>query len=602
MTWTTSSSDHEWWRQAVVYQIYPRSFADGNGDGVGDFRGILSRIDYLDSLGIDAVWISPFYPSDLADGGYDVIDYRDVDPRIGSLEDFDRLVEGLHDRGIRVIIDIVPNHTSNNHRWFREAMESGPGSAARLRYHFRDGTGTDGNEPPTDWTSLFGGSAWSRLQDGQWYLHTFAAEQPDLNWSNPEVREEFLDILRFWADRGVDGFRVDAAHMLTKDMSDPLPSQAELDAWPRDGSHPTWDRDELRDIYAQWRAVFNSYDPPRTAVAEAAVHRSRVPMYASPETLGQSFFFDLQLADYDPERFRTIIDECLEVAAASGSSVTWVLNNHDMIRHASRYGTPFPGVNALGEPVRKHGGDWLMAGGDPVLIDAAKGLRRARAASLLLLALPGSAYLYQGEELGLQEVAEIPDSARQDPSFFRNRDVEVGRDGCRVPIPWTQSGPSFGFGDGGAHLPQPLWFGQYSVQAEDGQPESTLTLYRRALELRRALMSDDTLEWIDLGRDSGGGSGHGSRGDSGCGSERDLGHGSGCGSERDLGHGSRYDSVLAFRRANGWTVISNFGTEPVALPEGEIMVASGPVVEALPGESVPAGRTLPGETTVWLRG
>ena len=543
-------STSEWWRQAVVYQIYPRSFADANADGIGDLRGISSRIGYLATLGIDAVWLSPFYPSDLADGGYDVIDYRDVDPRIGTLADFEALVAALHEHGIRVIIDIVPNHSSNNHAWFREAVAAAPGSPERERYHFRDGTGPDGCEPPTDWRSLFGGRAWTRVADGQWYLHTFAAEQPDLNWSNPEVRAEFLDILRFWSDRGVDGFRVDAAHMLTKDMSDPLPTQAALDDHPRDGTHPTWDRDELQELYAEWRTVFNSYDPPRTAVAEAAVHRSRVPLYASPQTLGQSFFFDLQLSDYDAERFHTIIDESLEVAAASGSSVTWVLNNHDTIRHASRYGTPFPGVNAIGEPVRKHGGDWLMAGGDPVLIDAARGLRRARAATMLMLALPGSAYLYQGEELGLQEVAEIPDEQRQDPSFFRNRANEVGRDGCRVPIPWTRSGPSFGFGDGGSHLPQPLWFGGYSVEAEDGEPASTLSLYREALRLRRELLADEELAWVATGR----------------------------------------DDVLSFTRPGGWLVISHFGTEPFPLPDGEVLLSSGPI-----------GEVLPGETTVWLR-
>lgn len=544
------ASSEQWWRQAVVYQIYPRSFADANADGIGDFRGIASRIEYLAGLGIDAVWLSPFYPSDLADGGYDVIDYREVDPRIGTLADFDTLIKALHACGIRVLIDIVPNHSSNRHRWFLDAVAAGPGSPAREYYHFYDGTGPDGAQPPTDWRSLFGGPAWTRVPDGQWYLHTFAPEQPDLNWANPEVRSYFLDTLRFWADRGVDGFRVDAAHMLVKDMSHPLPTQAELEAHPLDGTHPTWDRDELQDVYAEWRTVFDSYDPPRTAVAEAAVHASRVPLYASPRTLGQSFFFDLLLCDYSAADYRRIIDDCLRVAAASGSSVTWVLDNHDTIRHASRYGTPFPGYGPGGEPLRKHGGDWLLAGGDPVLIDAARGLRRARAATLLLLALPGSAYLYQGEELGLQEVAEIPDAARQDPSFFRNRSVEVGRDGCRVPLPWTRTGSSFGFGTGGSHLPQPLWFGHYSVEAQQDDPSSTLALYRGALALRRQLRAGEALEWIDTGR----------------------------------------DDVLHFRRPNGWQIVANFGTEPFPLPPGEILLASGPVAGALPGE-----------TTAWLR-
>ena len=538
----------DWWRQAVVYEIYPRSFADSNADGIGDLRGIASRVDYLAGLGVDAIWLTPFYPSDLADGGYDVIDHRDVDPRIGTLADFDALVEALHARDIRVLIDIVPNHSSDRHPWFRQAVNEGRGSPARERYHFYDGP--DGGLPPTDWRSLFGGSAWTQLPDGQWYLHTFAAEQPDLNWASPEVRAYFLDTLRFWADRGVDGFRVDAAHMLAKDMSHPLPTQAELEAHPRDGSHPTWDRDELHDIYAEWRGVFDSYDPPRTAVAEAAVQSSRVPLYASPKTLGQSFFFDLQLADYDAASFRRIIDECLDVAAVSGSSVTWVLNNHDTIRHASRYGTPFPGAHPDGTPIRKHGGDWLMAGGDPVLLDAARGLRRARAASMLLLALPGSAYLYQGEELGLQEVAEIPDAARQDPAFFRNREVEVGRDGCRVPLPWTRTGPSYGFGAAAAHLPQPLWFGHHCVEAETDDPESTLSLYRKALALRRALRGAESLEWAETGR----------------------------------------DDVLHFHRPGGWQVVANFGVEPYPLPQGRVVLASGPLADALPGE-----------TTIWLQ-
>lgn len=541
-------SDADWWRQGVVYQIYPRSFADFNADGIGDLAGIASRIDYLASLNIDAVWLSPFYPSELADGGYDVIDYRDVDPRIGTLAQFRDLVKALHERNIRVVIDIVPNHTSNKHPWFLTALNSEPGSPERARYHFFDGSGE--NLPPTDWQSAFGGPAWTQVPDGQWYLHTFAVEQPDLNWNNPEVRQDFLDTLRFWADLGVDGFRVDAAHFLAKDMTLPLPSQEELETIPRDGNHPLADRDELRDIYAEWRKVFNSYDPPRTAVAEAGVPRSRVPLYASPDTLGQAFFFDLQLSDYQAGRFKTIIDECLEVAKTSGSSVTWVLDNHDTVRHASRYGTAYPGLDAHDQPVRKHGGDWLLSGGDPVLIDAAKGLRRARAATLLLLALPGSVYLYQGEELGLQEVAEIREEDRQDPTFFRHRGVDVGRDGCRVPLPWTLSGPSYGFGQAGSHLPQPLWFGGYSVQAEEQTPGSTLRLYRRALELRRELLTAESLTWEETGS----------------------------------------PDVLAFSRPNGWRVMSNFGVEPVALPEGQILLASGDVSDVLPQE-----------TTIWFR-
>ncbi|MDF3045909.1 MAG: alpha-amylase, partial [Ornithinibacter sp.] len=278
---TDAESSAPWWRQAVVYQIYPRSFADADGDGLGDLKGILSRVDYLVALGVDAVWLSPFYPSKLADGGYDVADYRDVDPRLGTLDDFDALVEQLHAHGIRVVVDIVPNHTSDEHPWFREALTAGRGSPARERYIFREGTGPDGAHPPTDWLSTFGGPAWERVADGQWYLHHFAIEQPDLNWSNPEVRSDFVKTLRFWADRGVDGFRVDVAHMLTKDLSEPLPSKAVLDVLPVDGTHPLLDRDDVHDVYAEWRAVLDAYVPPRTAVAEAWVAPSRVPLYAS---------------------------------------------------------------------------------------------------------------------------------------------------------------------------------------------------------------------------------------------------------------------------------------------------------------------------------
>lgn len=546
------ASDAGWWRQAVVYQIYPRSFADANGDGIGDLAGIRSRIDHLSGLGVDAVWISPFYPSGLADGGYDISDHCDVDARIGTLDEFDVLVDDLHAAGIRVIIDIVPNHTSDQHPWFREALASPPGSAARGRYHFLDGLGPDGSLPPSDWRSIFGGSTWTRVPDGQWYLHTFAPEQPDLNWDDESVREGFLDILRFWADRGVDGFRVDAAKLLVKDMSLPLPSQAELDAEPLAGPHRLEDRDELFEVYRQWRRVFNSYDPPRAAVAEAAVPTQCVPRYASAETLGQSFFFDLQLAEYDASTFRRVIDECFEVAGMSGSSATWVLNNHDTVRSASRYGTVFPGLGPKGDPVGKYGGDWLQSGGDPVLCDAARGLRRARAATLLVLALPGSAYLYQGEELGLQEVAEIPADRRQDPTFFWRGDEEVGRDGCRVPLPWEPAGPSYGFGSGGAHLPQPLWFGHYAVSVQDGDPDSTLNLYRAALRQRRRMVAErgeEPVEWVATGR----------------------------------------EDVLALRRGP-WLVVSNFGEDGYAFPAGEVVVSSEPV-----------GDEVPGETTVWLR-
>lgn len=538
-----------WWRQAVVYQIYPRSFADVDGDGLGDLRGILSRVDYLAALGIDAVWLSPFYPSALADGGYDVADYRDVDPRLGTLEDFDALVEQLHARGIRVVVDIVPNHTSDQHAWFQEALAAGRGSAARERYVFREGSGPDGAQPPTDWHSMFGGSAWQRVEDGQWYLHFFAIEQPDLNWAHPEVRADFVRTIRFWADRGVDGFRIDVAHMLTKDLSEPLPSKAALDALPLDGTHPLLDRDDVHDVYAQWRAVFNEYDPPRTAVAEAWVAPSRIPLYASPTSLGQAFNFDLLEADFDAGQFRRVVEDNLALAARSGSSSTWVLSNHDVVRHATRYGLPAPGRGPDGRPADRHGRQWLLAGGVGTL-DVTGGLRRARAATLFLLGLPGSAYLYQGEELGLHEVADIPEALRQDPVYARSRGFDVGRDGCRVPLPWSSAGPSFGFGPGPAHLPQPGWMAGYAVTEQEHDPGSTLSLYRRALGLRRHLLAGEDLRWRDTGR----------------------------------------PDVLRFARHPGWEVVTNFGATDVPLDGGEVLLSSGPVRQDV----------LPAETTVWI--
>lgn len=551
---TDRMSDPNWWRQASVYQIYPRSFADSDGDGLGDIRGITAKAPYLQALGIDAVWLSPFYPSALADGGYDVDDYRNVDPRLGTLDDFDELVATLHAAGVKLVVDIVPNHSSDRHEWFRKALASPRGSAARDRYIFRDGLGDNGELPPSDWDSLFGGPAWERVTEpdgtpGQWYLHLFAKEQPDFNWDNPEVRADFLKTLRFWSDRGVDGFRIDVAHALAKHLPDELPSKTTL---PREddnalGAHPFWDRDEVHEIYAEWRKLFNEYDPPRTAVAEAWVHADRLIRYASPEGLGQAFNFDLLQANFKAAEFRDIIAQNLVSANASGASCTWVLSNHDVVRHATRYGL------RAGKGSRGRGQDghaWLLSGGRVADVDVELGLRRARAAALLMLALPGAAYLFQGEELGLQEVGEIPDSERQDPAFFRDRGVQIGRDGCRVPLPWAVEGSSFGFGERGAHLPQPEWFSAFSVEAQDDVPGSTLELYRHALALRAALQTAEGLEWIP----------------------------------------SASASILHFARPNGWQSLTNFGAEPVALPEGVVVISSGPLDDGV----------LPGNTTAWI--
>lgn len=548
-----------WWRQAVVYQIYPRSFADSDGDGIGDLRGITAKVDYLAGLGIDAVWLSPFYPSALADGGYDVDDYRDVDPILGTLADFDEMTAALHAAGIKLVVDIVPNHSSNRHEWFVEALASPAGSPARDRYIFRDGLGEHGElSPAPDWRSVFGGPAWEPVGDGQWYYHCFATEQPDLNWDNDDVRADFLATLRFWADRGVDGFRVDVAHGLAKELPDVLPSWEELQAIDEStGQHPLWDRDAVHAIYAEWRRVFDEYDPPRFAVAEAWVATpERRARYASEQGLGQAFNFDLLEADFDAGQFRAVIADNLAQAELTGSSTTWVLSNHDVVRHPTRYGLPpFGGGREV-----KQGVGWVLDGGPLEAIDLDGGLDRARAATLLLLALPGSAYLYQGEELGLGEVAEIPDERRQDPAFFRSTPEErsrdgLGRDGCRVPLPWESDGPSYGFGNAPAHLPQPGWFGKHSVRAQEAKPASTLSLYRRALRLRHELQAGESLEWLEYGA----------------------------------------PDVLHVRRPNGWESVTNFGAGPVPLPPGEVLISSNRFL----GEQL--GGVLPGATTVWLR-
>ncbi len=545
----TAVTEAMWWRQATVYQIYPRSFADANGDGIGDLAGIVSRVDYLDRLGIDAVWLSPFYPSALVDGGYDVDDYRDVDPVIGTLDQFDALVAALHARGVKVIVDIVPNHSSDRHAWFREALAAPRGSPERDRYIFRDGTGPNGDQPPADWQSFFGGPAWTRVPDGQWYLHLFTREQPDWNWDNPDVHRDFLATLTFWGDRGVDGFRVDVAHLLAKNLPDVLPSWAELmqglapgnDLYAP-GQHPIWDRDDVDEIYRSWRELFDTYSPPLTAVAEAWVAPDAArPLRARATGLGQAFNFDLLEASWDPARFRRIIRDNLTLAHESGASSTWVFSNHDVVRHATRFALA-PGATAA---------SWLLAGADPNVEDRALGLRRARAATLLALALPGSVYLYQGEELGLPEVTEIPDDRKQDPAFFRDRGSNPGRDGCRVPLPWAGAGESFGFGPGPAHLPQPSWFGDYAVEVEERDPGSTLWFYRRALALRHELQRDETFEWMEPN-----------------------------------------DPVVAFRRAGNWVSLTNFGSAPVALPAGSVLIASARLDD-------PA--LLPPDTTAWVR-
>ena len=548
-----SPADAPWWRDAVIYQVYPRSWADSDGDGVGDLPGITERLPHLAALGVDAVWFSPFYVSPQNDGGYDVADYRDIDPLFGTLDDLDALMTRADELGIKVIVDLVPNHTSSEHAWFQAALAAGPGSPERERYMFREGAG-DGSEPPNDWRSVFGGQAWSRVTEadgspGQWYLHLFDVTQPDLSWQNPEVREEFESILRFWLDRGVAGFRVDVAHGLIK--ADGLPDYSRREHMIQ-GNHtaesPYWDQDEVHEIYRSWRRVVDEYsDPQRILCAEAWVQPlDRLARYVRPDEMHQAFNFDYLDTHWDAETLRDVIEASLEANDAVGAPATWVLSNHDVLRHASRFGIDQHGARPNG-----------IAADDPQP-DADLGLRRARAATTLMLALPGGAYVYQGEELGLPEHTTLPHEYRQDPTFVRTKGEEVGRDGCRVPMPWAKGDPAYGFSPTGeSWLPQPEVYAELAVDQQDGVPGSTLELYRSLLRLRK---------------------------------QRCLGRGS-------LAHVDGYPGdVVAFvidDPAERTLVVLNTGEAPVELPEGaEVLVASYDLATGASGE-------VPGNAAVW---
>ena len=517
-----------WWRDAVVYQIYVRSFADADGDGMGDLPGIRARLPYVRDLGVDALWLNPFYPSPQVDAGYDVADYRSVDPTFGTLADADALISEAHQLGLRVLVDLVPNHTSDQHAWFQAALAAGPGSPERGRYLFRPGRGADGSLPPNDWQSVFGGPGWTRVPDGEWYLHLFAAEQPDLDWTNTEVREEFLGLLRFWLDRGADGFRIDVAHGLAKDPAMPDLAGRFPEAGPAPSGHPYWDQDAVHDVYRGWREVLDSYPGDRVFVAEAWVETpAQLARYLRPDELHTAFSFDFLLADWDATSLRNAVKGSLDALAGVGALPTWVLSNHDVVREVTRYG------------------------GGPV------GTRRARAAAMLMLSLPGSAYLYQGEELGLFEVLDLPDELRQDPTFFRTGGAEVGRDGCRVPVPWSGHEPSYGFGPGGASwLPQPPEWAGLSVAVQEGDPASTLTLFRSTLRERRALdlASRGPIDWLDAGA-----------------------------------------GTLAFRRGEGFVCVVRVDDTPVTVPAG-VLDGHELVLASRDGAST---TNVPGATTAW---
>jgi alpha-glucosidase len=534
-----------WWRGAAIYQLYVRSFADGNGDGIGDLAGVRARLPYLAALGIDAIWFNPWYPSPMSDAGYDIADYRSIEPVFGTLADADLLIGEAHALGIRIIIDIVPNHGSDQHPWFQAALASAPGSAERGRFWFRPGRGPDGDLPPNNWRSIFGGPAWTRVTEpggtpGQWYLHLFAPEQPDFNWANEDVRAEFEDVLRFWFNRGADGIRIDSAALLTKDPSlrDVGPDE------PPGPAHPYSDRDDVHEIYRSWRAVADAY-PGRVLIGEIWIpDAARLARYVSPGELHTVFNFPYLSCAWDPARLRAVIDHTLQLHAPVGAPATWVMSNHDVDRVVSRYGRA---DTSFGLDRRDHSRP----------VDLELGTRRARAAALLTMALPGSVYVYQGEELGLWEVQDIPDGRRQDPIWHRAGGTDPGRDGSRVPLPWAGAEPPFGFSPAGAGaepwLPQPAAWRDFTVQAETSDPGSMLELYRAALRIRRdePELGDGPLTWLPSPA-----------------------------------------GVLAFERGSSVRCVVNLSAEPARLPEHSgVLLVTGPL----------DGELLPADGAVWLR-
>jgi alpha-glucosidase len=545
-----------WWNSAVTYQIYIRSFADSNCDGIGDVPGIISRIPYLKTLGVDAIWVTPWYPSPRIDNGYDVVDFMDIAAEYGDLADAKRLIEALHAAGLKLIIDIVPNHSSNQHDWFQKALKSQPGSLARNRYLFRDGKGLLGELPPNNWESIFGGPAWSRTVDAdgrpeQWYCHLFAPEQPDFNWESPDVRQHFDDILRFWLEIGVDGFRIDVAHGLVKEKGLPdAPVQARL-GMLESRDFPFWDQEGVHEIYRHWRQLTDSYPGNRLTVAEAWVNPpSRVARYARPGELCTVFNFDFMSCRWSATEMKDSIDRSIDGLAQVGASPTWVLNNHDAVRSVDRFDLGL---------IAGRGGTTRERLGNPNSLDLERGLRRARAGALLMLALPGNACIYQGEELGLPEVRDIPKDRIQDPIWRLSEFKDRGRDGCRVPLPWEAS-PQGGYGFSSdsnvtpksTWLPQPDGWANLAVGVQVSQPESTFSLYQNALKLRRELSSAN-----DVG----------------------------------LCWRSATDDQLFFQRSAQFASFTTFGV-PASLPEGWRALLSSAQLE---GDSIPA------DCTVWMQ-
>ena len=539
----SASKGSQWWRSGIIYQIYPRSFSDFDGDGMGDLKGITARLESLASLGIDAVWLSPFYTSPQKDAGYDVADYCDVDPLFGTLSDFEDLITKAHALNLRVMIDLVPNHSSDQHNWFQKAIQAKPDSPERNYYHFKAGLGDHGELPPNNWQSMFGGPAWTRIEGGQWYLHLFDSSQPDLNWENPAVQEEFESILRFWLDRGVDGFRVDQPHAMGKAAGLPdHPYVEDAGAGFIEGCQipPMWFQDSVHEIFRSWRKILESYPGDRAMCGEAYVlPLSFMALWVRPDEFHQTFNFRFLDAGWDKKNLISAIDESFEAFDSVGAPSTWVLNNHDVIRHASRFG---------GDYGRATASDGI--GPNNPQPDTELGLKLAKAATLFMLGLPGASYLYQGEELGLPEHTTLKAKYRQDPTFFRTSGQRVGRDGCRVPLPWEKGNQSSGFSQtGNAWLPQPESYAELSRDQQVGVAGSTLEFYKAALRLRSELkLGEGSFDWV---------------------------------TKNDL---------LSYQNGNT-LVIHNFSKSPKQLPEGELLLASSDIYQ----------RMLPALTSCYLR-
>ena len=551
-----SRKERPWWRDAVTYQIYIRSFADANGDGIGDVEGIRSRLPYLKELGVDAIWITPWYPSPQNDHGYDVSDYMDIEPQYGTLADAEKLIKETHNHGIKFIVDIVPNHTSDQHKWFQAALKAAPGSPERDRFMFRDGKGPNGDLPPNNWEAVFGGCAWERVieadgKPGQWYLHLFAIEQPDLNWDNPEVRSHLEDVLKFWLDRGVDGFRIDVAHGMVKYPGLPdIPEVNTTSEMLAPHERPFWDQEGVHDIYRSWRKILDSYPGERMAVAEAWVSpASRIARYVRADELQNSFNFEMLTTLWNADEIRVKIDNSMAALVDVGAPPSWVFNNHDVVRSVDR----------LDLGLTNNGESTFTRQGDPAKFNIARGTLRAKSATLMTLALPGGTYLYQGEELGLPEVRDLPEDRLSDPRWKMSGYKDRGRDGCRVPLPWkTEPTGGFGFSTNDlleldqAWLPMSPWMGNFSAESQDGAAGSTLTMYREALALRKLEegLGDGPMTWIEAGKD-----------------------------------------VVAFSRPGNFACYINFGAA-IEIPAGaKVLISSGPL----------AGNSIPTDTAVWLR-